>query len=73
MIILQTKALTKIYGTGDTAVHALDGVDISVEKGEFVSVVGTSGSGKSTLLRLLLGFEKPEAGGVYYDGQELVH
>ena len=45
MIILQTKALTKIYGTGDTAVHALDGVDKTVEKGEFVSDVGTSGSG----------------------------
>jgi len=72
MIILQTKGLTKIYGTGDTAVHALDGVDITVEKGEFVSVVGTSGSGKSTLLHMLSGLDRPTSGTVTVDGKEII-
>ena len=53
MSILTTKNLKKIYGSGESEVHALDGVDLSVEKGEFVAVVGTSGSGKSTLLHML--------------------
>lgn len=48
MAILQAQGLKKIYGSGDNAVHALDGVDLRVEKGEFVAIVGTSGSGKST-------------------------
>jgi len=72
MIILQTKGLTKIYGTGDTAVHALDGVDITVEKGEFVSVVGTSGSGKSTLLHMLSGLDRPTSGTVTVEGKEII-
>ena len=55
MKILQASNLTKIYGSGENEVHALDGVNFSVEKGEFVAIVGTSGSGKSTLLHLLGG------------------
>lgn len=71
MIILETKDLMKIYGKGDTAVHALDGVSMKVENGEFVSIVGTSGSGKSTLLHMLGGLDRPTSGMVIVDGQEL--
>ena len=71
MAILQAKGLTKIYGSGDNAVHALDGVDLSVEKGEFVASVGTSGSGKSTLLHLLGGLDRPTRGTVTVDGQDI--
>ena len=71
MSILQTKNLRKIYGSGEAEVHALDGVDLSVEKGEFVSVVGTSGSGKSTLLHMLGGLDRPTSGSVVVDGKEL--
>ena len=53
MTILSTQNVRKIYGTGESEVRALDGVDLKVEKGEFVAVVGTSGSGKSTLLHML--------------------
>ena len=70
-IILQTKALKKIYGQGETAVHALDGVDLTVNKGEFVAVVGTSGSGKSTLLHMLGGLDRPTSGSVTVDGKDL--
>jgi putative ABC transport system ATP-binding protein len=59
MNILETKELKKIYGSGETAVHALDGVDFTVEKGEFVAIVGMSGSGKSTLLHMLGGLTAP--------------
>ena len=71
MAILETKDLRKIYGAGDTEVRALDGVDLTVEKGEFVAVVGTSGSGKSTLLHMLGGLDRPTGGSVTVDGREL--
>ena len=71
MIILQTKDLRKTYGAGEAEVHALDGVDLAVEKGEFLAVVGTSGSGKSTLLHMLGGLDRPTSGTVTVDGKEL--
>lgn len=71
MTILETKSLKKIYGTDDTAVHALDGVNFRVEHGEFVAIVGTSGSGKSTLLHMLGGLDRPTSGEVIVDGKEI--
>ncbi len=71
MKILETKGLKKIYGSGATAVHALDGVDLSVEKGKFAAIVGTSGSGKSTLLHMLGGLDRPTAGKVFVDGKDI--
>ena len=71
MAILETYGLKKIYGSGESEVHALDGVSIEVEKGEFVSVVGTSGSGKSTLLHMLGGLDRPDDGDVYVDGKDI--
>lgn len=71
MNILQANDLTKIYGSGENAVHALDGVNFTVEKGEFVAVVGTSGSGKSTLLHMLGGLDRPTFGSVTVDGKEI--
>ena len=71
MSILTTKNLKKIYGSGESEVHALDGVDLTVEKGEFVSVVGTSGSGKSTLLHMLGGLDRPTCGIVLVDGKDI--
>ncbi len=71
MTILQTMALKKYYGSGDTEVHALDGVDLAVAEGAFVSIVGTSGSGKSTLLHMLGGLDRPTSGKVWVDGTEL--
>ena len=71
MVILETKGLKKQYGTGENAVHALAGVDLTVENGEFVAVVGTSGSGKSTLLHMLGGLDRPSSGNVYVDGKDI--
>ena len=71
MAILETHDLRKIYGSGDTEVRALDGVDLVVEKDEFAAIVGTSGSGKSTLLHMLGGLDRPTSGTVTVDGREL--
>ena len=71
MELLRCEHLTKIYGAGETQVTALSDVSFSVEKGEFVSVIGPSGSGKSTLLHILGGVDKPTSGKVFIDGTEL--
>ena len=71
MAILETYNLKKIYGSGENEVHALDGVSLEVEQGEFVSVVGTSGSGKSTLLHMLGGLDRPDDGDVFVDGKNI--
>lgn len=71
MIVLETKGLKKYYGEGENLVRALDGVDLKVEQGEFVSIVGTSGSGKSTLLHMLGGLDNPTGGSVLVDGKDI--
>ena len=71
MRILETKDLRKIYGSGDTEVRALDGVNLQIENGEFVAIVGTSGSGKSTLLHVLGGLDRPTDGKVFVDGKDI--
>jgi putative ABC transport system ATP-binding protein len=71
MSILEAKNLTKYYGEGDTLVKALDGVSLSVERGEFVSIIGTSGSGKSTLLHMLGGLDNPTSGTVIIDDKDI--
>lgn len=69
--ILVTRELKKYYGEGNTLTKALDGIDLSVKKGEFVAVVGASGSGKSTLLHMLGGLDNPTSGKVIVEGSEL--
>ena len=71
MTILSTTELKKIYGSGENEVHALAGVNLEVEKGEFVAIVGTSGSGKSTLLHMLGGLDRPTSGSVHVDGKDI--
>lgn len=71
MTILETKELRKQYGSGDTSVHALNGVNFSVPNGQFLAIVGTSGSGKSTLLHMLGGLDRPTSGNVIVDGQDI--
>jgi len=71
MEILKVEHLSKIYGKGDNQVKALNDVSFSVEKGEFVAIVGQSGSGKSTLLHIIGGVDKPTSGHVFVDGQDV--
>lgn len=71
MIILETKGLKKHYGQDESLVKALDNVNLKVEQGEFVSIVGTSGSGKSTLLHMLGGLDYPTEGNVFVDGKDI--
>ncbi|MDQ0049963.1 ABC transporter ATP-binding protein [Paenibacillus polymyxa] len=71
MNILETRELRKTYGSGDTEVHALDGVNMEVSTGEFVAIIGTSGSGKSTLLHMLGGLDRPTSGNVTVDGKDI--
>jgi len=71
MIVLKTEALTKIYGKGQNSVTALENVDLSVEQGEFLAIVGTSGSGKSTLLHMLGGLDRPSSGKVYVENKDI--
>ena len=71
MAVLEVKNLCKVYGEGDTAVHAVDHVSFEVEKGEFVAFVGASGSGKSTLMNLIGGIDRPTGGKVMIDGEDL--
>ena len=71
MEILKTENLKKTYGTGEAKVEALRGVNLSVNKGEFLSIVGTSGSGKSTLLHMLGGLDRPSSGKVIIDGKDI--
>lgn len=71
MAILQVKDLTKAYGKGDTGVTALNGVNLEINKGEFVALIGASGSGKSTLMHLIGGIDRPTSGSVIIDGNEI--
>ena len=71
MKILQTENLKKYYKTGENVVKAVDGVNLEVERGEYLAIVGKSGSGKSTLLHLIGGLEKPTEGEIYYSGKPL--
>ena len=71
MEILRVENLTKIYGKGENEVRAVDGISFSIEKGEFLAIVGASGSGKSTLLHLLGGVDRPTSGKVFIDGKDI--
>ena len=72
MEILRVEHLSKIYGKGENEVRALDDVSFSVEKGQFVAIIGPSGSGKSTLLHILGGVDRPTSGKVFLEGQDVL-
>ena len=71
MKILETKSLKKYYGKGDNLVKAVDGVDLSIEEGKFVAIVGSSGSGKTTLLHMMGGLDRPTEGKVFIDNKDI--
>ena len=71
MELMRIEHLAKVYGSGENAVHAVDDISFSVEKGEFLAIIGPSGSGKSTLLHILGGVDRPTSGKVYVDGQDV--
>jgi putative ABC transport system ATP-binding protein len=71
MAVIQSQSITKVYGLGDSAVHALRGVDLSIDAGKFVAIMGASGSGKSTLMHVLAGLDRPTAGTVVIDGADI--
>ena len=71
MVILETIDLKKTYGKGDTAVNALNGINLKIENGEFTAIVGSSGSGKSTLLHMLGGLDRPTSGKVFVNGKDI--
>ena len=71
MEILRVEHLSKVYGSGENAVHALNDVSFGVEKGQFLAIIGPSGSGKSTLLHILGGVDKPTSGNVYLNGEDV--
>jgi len=71
MIILEAKAVKKYYGKGNNVIKAVDGLDFSVEEGEFVAVIGTSGSGKTTLLHMMGGLDRPTTGEIFIDNRDI--
>ena len=71
MEILKVENLVKTYGKGENQINAVDNVSFTIDKGEFVAIVGASGSGKSTLLHLLGGVDRPTSGKVYIDGKDI--